>query len=404
MGKKNTFVSIIIPTFNRARTIKRAIESVLNQNYKYIEILVIDDGSTDNTEYIVKEINSSKIRYIKSNDNKGVSAARNTGIENAVGEYIVFLDSDDVYEPSTLPYFVEIAQKDEFCEVFYGDAYWDQFQSIVSSVAIHELCYADGIPLGTAFIKKDFLLEKNIRFNEHFNIEENWLFFMDCIKGGAHFTQIARQILKVIRETGDNLSQRPEEQLAPKRRKAIIEHVKKYYFDMPKTAFIFMIYTHHSVENLFISINHIRLFMENGFAFFFLFREPNSAIEKFLKDNSFDIVHDETTLLEIIRASICQNVFQLKPGITITKSYEFPAKLKNNIVYVSSFASSKTEFLWAYFYRAPFLPQPIIIFDFDASRDMYIFDREIFICDKQTYLSKDIKYSKNYYSKLILLE
>jgi glycosyltransferase involved in cell wall biosynthesis len=55
MGKKNTFVSIIIPTFNRAGTIKRAIESVLNQNYKYIEILVIDDGSTDNTEYIVKE-------------------------------------------------------------------------------------------------------------------------------------------------------------------------------------------------------------------------------------------------------------------------------------------------------------------------------------------------------------
>jgi len=96
MGEaRNPTVSVIIPTYNRAHLVGRAIQSVLNQTYQDFELIVVDDGSTDNTEEVVKGFNDARIRYIRHDENKGLPAARNTGIEAARGEYIAFLDSDD---------------------------------------------------------------------------------------------------------------------------------------------------------------------------------------------------------------------------------------------------------------------------------------------------------------------
>jgi len=94
---KNPKVSVIIPTYNRAHLIGRAIQSVLNQTYQDFELIVVDDGSTDNTNEVIKEFSQKdkRILYIKHDKNKGGSAARNTGIKAARGEYIAFQDSDD---------------------------------------------------------------------------------------------------------------------------------------------------------------------------------------------------------------------------------------------------------------------------------------------------------------------
>jgi glycosyltransferase involved in cell wall biosynthesis len=86
-------ISVIIPTFNRANFITKAIDSVLAQTYTNYEIIIVDDGSTDNTKDILKPY-LDKIRYIYQ-PNSGVSAARNVGIMTAIGKWIAFLDSDD---------------------------------------------------------------------------------------------------------------------------------------------------------------------------------------------------------------------------------------------------------------------------------------------------------------------
>lgn len=88
-------VSVILPTYNRAHTLLRAINSVLNQDYREIELIVVDDASTDNTPELLATITDPRLRVIRYDRNKGVAGATNTGIQAARGAFIAFQDSDD---------------------------------------------------------------------------------------------------------------------------------------------------------------------------------------------------------------------------------------------------------------------------------------------------------------------
>lgn len=100
-------VSVILPTYNRAHLVGRAIRSVLDQTYQDFEVIIVDDGSRDNTEEIINSFTDTRIRYIRHQQNKGGSAARNTGIKLANGKYIAFQDSDDEWLPQKLEIQVE---------------------------------------------------------------------------------------------------------------------------------------------------------------------------------------------------------------------------------------------------------------------------------------------------------
>ncbi len=97
-----TLVSVIIPTFNRAIELKRAINSVLNQTYQNFEILVCDDGSTDNSEQVILDFNDERIFWIPGINSGRPAVPRNKGIFLSKGEYLAFLDSDDYWEPQKL--------------------------------------------------------------------------------------------------------------------------------------------------------------------------------------------------------------------------------------------------------------------------------------------------------------
>jgi len=98
--KKNPLVSVIIPTYNRGWILKEAVDSVIAQDFKDFELIVVDDGSTDNTQDILNSYKEDII-VLKQN-NKGVSSARNRGIASASGQYVSFLDSDDLWLPQKL--------------------------------------------------------------------------------------------------------------------------------------------------------------------------------------------------------------------------------------------------------------------------------------------------------------
>ncbi len=88
-------ISIIVATYNRAKTLPLTISSILAQDYKNFEIIIVDDGSTDNTQNVIRSFNDDRIRIFRHDTNKGVCAAKNTGLNNIHGEWFTFLDSDD---------------------------------------------------------------------------------------------------------------------------------------------------------------------------------------------------------------------------------------------------------------------------------------------------------------------
>ncbi|GAB3313429.1 glycosyltransferase family 2 protein [Haloplanus salinarum] len=98
----NPKISVVIPTYNREDTISRAVDSVLEQTIDDFEIVIVDDGSKDNTQKIIEGYNDDRIRYIEHEENRGQNVARNTGLKATEGMYISYLDSDDVLLPQHL--------------------------------------------------------------------------------------------------------------------------------------------------------------------------------------------------------------------------------------------------------------------------------------------------------------
>ena len=102
ISPSNPTVSVIIPTLNRAQLVHRAIQSVLKQTYEDLELIVVDDGSTDDLAGSLSRIEDPRFRLVSHAENRGPAAARNTGISEALGQYVAFLDSDDYWLPNKL--------------------------------------------------------------------------------------------------------------------------------------------------------------------------------------------------------------------------------------------------------------------------------------------------------------
>lgn len=116
-------VSVIIPTYNRAKFIAKAVRSVQSQNYDNIEILIVDDGSDDHTQAVIVALQKEmpNIIYCHNEKSKGPSGARNTGISKATGDYITFLDSDDIWLNNHLNEGLEILNQNPTIDVLFGN-------------------------------------------------------------------------------------------------------------------------------------------------------------------------------------------------------------------------------------------------------------------------------------------
>lgn len=113
-------ISVVIPLYNKEKQIKETLYSVLNQKYQDFEIVIVDDGSTDNSVLEVQKVKDERIRLIHQ-QNAGVSAARNKGINESRGEFIAFLDADDEWDSNYLSAQYELIEKYHTCDVFATD-------------------------------------------------------------------------------------------------------------------------------------------------------------------------------------------------------------------------------------------------------------------------------------------
>lgn len=131
-------VSIIMPAYKAEKTISDSIESVLAQTYQNFELIVIDDCSPDNTRDIVNQFATSdnRVKLISKLNNEGVSAARNTGLDHAVGDYVAFLDSDDKWKEDKLGRQLDIFNKNMDIDVIYSSYYRFNNDGIINLVKV----------------------------------------------------------------------------------------------------------------------------------------------------------------------------------------------------------------------------------------------------------------------------
>lgn len=130
------FVSIILPTFNRAHLIGETIDSILNQTYTNWELIIVDDGSDDGTEALVREITDDRVKYIKLDHTGQLGTVRNTGLVKAKGALIAFADSDDLWRPDKLAFQVKLLQEKSQVEFTISDG--EVFGEISSKVRQRE--------------------------------------------------------------------------------------------------------------------------------------------------------------------------------------------------------------------------------------------------------------------------
>ena len=171
-------ISVIIPTYNRAKSIIQSINSVLKQTYHNLEVLIIDDCSNDMTASLISNIKDNRIKYIKLKENKGASFARNLGIKMSTGKYITFQDSDDIYHINKIEkqYLNLIKKKSDFdfCKfcLHVNESFeitfpmGNQQKSFRRKRILEELCNGNFISTQSILVKNTFI--KKILFDIDF--------------------------------------------------------------------------------------------------------------------------------------------------------------------------------------------------------------------------------------------
>jgi glycosyltransferase involved in cell wall biosynthesis len=216
---RDYLVSVIIPVYNRTDLLPRAIKSVLTQTYTNLEIVVIDDGSTEDIKGVLDKFDDVRIHYIRHEANRGVAAARNTGIRFAHGEYVAFLDSDDEwFERKIERQLSDLIQRGDNYQISYHAV--DAYDDADSKVVLRSTFRAEGnilqyaleacrITLIRMLMKKDDVSRIG-GFDERFRNNEDWEFLIrlsECYKFGYLDEMLAR----VHMHEGDRLSQEYDE-------------------------------------------------------------------------------------------------------------------------------------------------------------------------------------------------
>lgn len=177
------FFSIVIPTYNREKTISRAVNSILQQTFIDYEIVIVDDGSIDNTASIIESYSNPHIKYFKT-ENSGVAHARNYGIKQALGHYVGFLDSDDMMEVNHLQTAYSFIQEKQTPEIVHLNFLWGAADKLVTHKNIlpeklpEDIFKNCSLHVNCVFIKNE-IAKRNL-FNESraLMFAEDWDFFI----------------------------------------------------------------------------------------------------------------------------------------------------------------------------------------------------------------------------------
>jgi glycosyltransferase involved in cell wall biosynthesis len=203
-------VSVIVPTYNQAKYLKYALDSVQRQTFKDFECIIVNDGSTDNTEEIANifVLSDKRFKYVFQ-ENSGLSAARNAGIAISKGEYLAFLDSDDTWEPRMLQETVNVLNTHLELSIVYGACdLIDEFGVVISKKIspgprknyVADLAISCIFVVNSALTRKLVFLEVGL-FDTNLKASEDWDFWLRAADNGYKFGFVDKLVCHYRRYT-----------------------------------------------------------------------------------------------------------------------------------------------------------------------------------------------------------
>lgn len=291
-------VTVFIPLFNGEEFIRETIESVLTQTYPFIEVLIIDDGSTDNSIKIVKTFTDKRIRLLKNNTNRGIPYTRNRGLSEARGKYLAVLDADDLAFPNRIEKQLDFMEKNLDIDVL-GSAY-TLIRGKKSKRVKQELFTPEEIKVGLIFfnrlcnssvmIRLDRVFKYNVIYNNDYFVAQDYDFFIQISKFGKIY--ILPEVLVGYRTGHSNITKRSKEKKKIKR-KSIIDSIHKdivNYYNFSLTEKEMQIFNDFFSTEMTISVEQI-----SGLPL---------VLNKMKKINKVHRIFDEKLFLRLINSSV----------------------------------------------------------------------------------------------------
>lgn len=198
-------VSVIISTYNRKETLKKAIRSVLDQSMPDFELIVVDDCSPQDIEKLVASYGDPRVRYLRTEKNSGHDGLpKNLGIKNATGEYIAFLDDDDTYRRDALKILLAYADQSK-SDVVYGDYLIDGKPGWSIDFSVQRLTQFNYISMCVAMVRRDSIMKVG-GFDQDVPKFKDWNLWLRMQKSGATFMHIPIIVLEVCADSADSIS------------------------------------------------------------------------------------------------------------------------------------------------------------------------------------------------------
>ncbi|MFW6295652.1 MAG: glycosyltransferase family 2 protein [Halothece sp.] len=203
-------ISVIICAYNTEKYIAKAIQSALDQTFQDIEIIVVNDASTDQTAQVAKNFSDQRVKVFTLPENSGASVARNYAIQQAKGEWLALLDSDDWYSPERLETLLEVAEQFKDADFIADDLYYiedgadqplktilsENDQNLTEIIEVDAVNFVKkspyqkkGLPLGGTkpIIRRDFLLKHDLEYDKSLRMGQDFWFYLTCLAHGAKF-------------------------------------------------------------------------------------------------------------------------------------------------------------------------------------------------------------------------
>ena len=329
----NPLVTVFIPLYNTEKYIRESLESILNQTYSNLEILIVDDGSTDQSINIVNSFTDPRIRLIKNSENKGIPYTRNVGLNEANGKYMVIMDSDDVALPNRVERQVEFLEENpdidvvgSFYEIFGGKSNKIYKTSYITPEEIKAgLLFYNRIGNPTTTIHLETLKKYNLSYNLNYFVAQDYEMWIQISKVGK--LAILPEVLLKYRFGHSNITKKSLSEKTLQRKKLIDAAHKDilefYGFKLDDNELL--VYNELFNDNFQSKIN------ENT-----ILNLP-MVLEKLIEDNKNRKIFKEEILLKMIRDAVWTSInFH---NLTLSNKI----KLYKQICKVKSFKTTSQE-------------------------------------------------------------